>query len=1283
MKKFAAIALALILAMSSMFATVGVAGNSEEAAYDNNELSFGFDIKDNGKGVVVDVESMKVYGLKPELTVSQLKKDYLDADIAHGFSMDVTNEAGDILSDDAFVGTGSKIVLNDGTEKHPFVVVIFGDLTGDSVIDVVDAAQAQRYHTGKVEAPELALVAGDADKDGEIDANDYSLQVNAAVGNDKINQNATGTEDTGLVEVDEQVYVSDNTGKYALAEEDVTLTFNDIEVDSKYFDISDVKYDRDVETNEIYGKVTITGKGLFHGSITLKIEVVSLLEKVVATVNEVIEDANLSEVVKAEYALVDGVADIKVNVNASKIIRGKFNIDMSGLNGLLTKIDEFKAEYLQEASLTVGDLAIAANGDFDRSAIKALVFDIAKGLFCDIANADDNVIKSYSGTLITNNEIAELAEDFNIDVVMTADADIDIDRVKAFAAKVSRYVAFDVVDGNAVIDITMPAGFATKVVDVLSEGTGDVAAAKAKFDGMSVGMALNYVSMLTADDISASSADEIMQAIKVAAKLGVAVDKVLDEVTEAKVTDVNGEALDIFNGSSFYLEPDDNEIGDLVSAIAMMLSDAVMGANIANYANDDVYTAEFDVTLGYRNISEKVIVNLDLFGAAETPDIIEETATYFSDIIKTLGLANVAAVSYDAENCRALATLNARELATNLTLNEDAFDGLYTDIKGYFDDNYGTATIVVGGKEIVTAGKINKSALKDLIFSAATGFFQDAANLGANNVLRSFNTVVTEADGTEHNFDLDFALAGSVEDVERVASIAAKVANYVSFEVVEGNAVVNVGLPAGMRNVIVEKLGNGDQAAAIEKLNNMTLEDAFVTLTAIDADHISEANAKEIEAAVKLVCSVDNLINKVLGKVSEATVTTVNGEAVDLLIDDAKFEVYEGEENLGGLVSAIYRVLSNEIIGKHVYDFVNADGTYTGVFDIALSIGGIEETITLNLDVFGDIEKENAIEDTVDYVEEIFAELGVASFASVELAEGKAVATFDATELLADGLKSFNVDAINGLYTNIKDYFNANFSDSTIKVGDFELVTDGTINKAAVKDLLFSAAAGFFTDVANMDVATLRSYKTVVTDAEGNKEEFVIDFNLDGNPAHIEKIKAISAKVAEHVSFKEVDGNAVVNVKAPAGVKNALVEKYGSVEAAKAELNSMSVEDAFIVLTAIDAEHISVEYADEIERALKMVSELLPVANKVIDNIDAATINVNGKNVPLLMEGAELYMDNATLGDVVAAVYNVLSEDIIRYNVGDIMDESGAYVFDCSITAKGITERITVSVDLF
>lgn len=75
MKKFAAIVLALVFAMSSMFATVAVAVDIEKPVTSNKLAFAGFEILDDG--VVIDIENMRIYGLGPLLIKADLEARYL------------------------------------------------------------------------------------------------------------------------------------------------------------------------------------------------------------------------------------------------------------------------------------------------------------------------------------------------------------------------------------------------------------------------------------------------------------------------------------------------------------------------------------------------------------------------------------------------------------------------------------------------------------------------------------------------------------------------------------------------------------------------------------------------------------------------------------------------------------------------------------------------------------------------------------------------------------------------------------------------------------------------------------------------------------------------------------------------------------------------------------------------------------------------------------------------------------------------------------------------------
>ena len=1285
MKKILVVVLAVLLAVSTMPMTVFAA--SEPAKFD----FAGFDVKKDseGNGVVVDLENKIVYGLATALKVSDLGK-YLEKG-AEVDSMYVCEKYGTAaqrtLADSEYIGTGTYIVLEDEGVEYPFQFVVFGDVNGDSVCDALDAFYIAKVVNNVEAAPtdvatNMAATSPETYEEG-ITLQTYQNVVNNAVMKDEeIDQNK-GDENANTVEsivIEDQVY----TGEEITVDGDIEILFNDAVLADDHYEI--VKYDRNIDqtTGKEKATVTLKGKGLFAGEIVVEFEIVGILQSIVNEVNKVIAEANLADVCQVVYTNNADVDNIDVVINASKAIRGDFNVNMEALNGLLTKIDEYRAENLPGLALTVDEFALASNGSFSRGDVKAFVFDLVRGAFCELAYAQSNTIKSYSGEISTTNVNGEK---FNINLVVAEDYAGDINRIKAFSAKIARYVSFDVVNGNAVINVAMPAAFSAKVVDYLSDG--DVDAAIAKFNGMRIIDAATYLSKVSVEDISAGSVKEIEQALTVAAMLVDFVNKGLGEVADATVTTVDGKVMPLLNGASFNIDTtNSNKFGALVKAAANLLSYEVLMSSVGEFAENGIYTVAADIALDYKGIKETVIVNLDLFTAAvETPTVIENTAKYFSGIIEDLGIANAVTVTYDKDDCRALATLDARELVTNFTLDPTAFDGLYTDIKGYFDDNYGTSTIVVDGNEIVKAGKINKSALKTLIFSAATGFFQDAANLGANNVLRSMDTVVTEADGTVHSFDLDFALVGSDADIERVAKIAGKVADYVSFEVVDGNAVVNVGVPAGMRAKIVDYLAQGDVEAAQDKFNQLSVLNALSFVAKVEPSDISAANATEIQAIIDMVAKVDTVVNKVLGKVESSVVYDVNGNACDLLSGN---EFVVNDNSVSGLVSAIASQLSEDLLlNKTIADFMNVDGVYTVKCDVALSIGGIKETVIVNLDIFGDYEKKNVIEDTVKYADGILTDLGVANAVTVtyDKDDCRALATLDARELVTN----FTLDptAFDGLYTDIKGYFDDNYGTSTIVVDGNEIVKAGKINKSALKTLIFSAATGFFQDAANLGANNvLRSMDTVVTEADGTVHSFDLDFALVGSDADIERVAKIAGKVADYVSFEVVDGNAVVNVGVPAGMRAKIVDylAQGDVEAAQDKFNQLSVLNALSFVAKVEPSDISAANATEIQAIIDMVAKVDTVVNKVLGKVESSVVyDVNG-NACDLLSGNEFVVNDNSVSGLVSAIASQLSEDLLlNKTIADFMNVDGVYTVKCDVALSigGIKETVIVNLDVF
>ncbi len=62
-----------------------------------------------------------------------------------------------------------------------YILILQGDVNGDSAVDVLDAMQVQKASTGKEELTDNYLLAADTDYDGTVSVMDYAQVVNLAV----------------------------------------------------------------------------------------------------------------------------------------------------------------------------------------------------------------------------------------------------------------------------------------------------------------------------------------------------------------------------------------------------------------------------------------------------------------------------------------------------------------------------------------------------------------------------------------------------------------------------------------------------------------------------------------------------------------------------------------------------------------------------------------------------------------------------------------------------------------------------------------------------------------------------------------------------------------------------------------------------------------------------------------------------------------------------------------------------------------------------------------------
>ena len=91
----------------------------------------------------------------------------------------IENNAGESLTGDSLVGTGSKLKIN---EDEVFDIVITGDINGDGKISITDLSKL-KLHIVKLEILEnLPLMGSDINKDGETTLTDLSRMKEYIVG---------------------------------------------------------------------------------------------------------------------------------------------------------------------------------------------------------------------------------------------------------------------------------------------------------------------------------------------------------------------------------------------------------------------------------------------------------------------------------------------------------------------------------------------------------------------------------------------------------------------------------------------------------------------------------------------------------------------------------------------------------------------------------------------------------------------------------------------------------------------------------------------------------------------------------------------------------------------------------------------------------------------------------------------------------------------------------------------------------------------------------------------
>lgn len=298
---------------------------------------------------------------------------------------------------------------------------------------------------------------------------------------------------------------------------------------------------------------------------------------------------------------------------------------------------------------------------------------------------------------------------------------------------------------------------------------------------------------------------------------------------------------------------------------------------------------------------------------------------------------------------------NTAEIAINVdgiwsdaSLDNGTFDGFMTAFGKAITDTFGDADVTINGNAVYADGKLQNTAVKNALFDIGAGFFYKIANLGDDGVYGVYNVTVNDEPVV-----LTVKLVGSDANLAKVKEFAAVIAEHISADVVDGNLVIDVIAPDQLVNAIAG-MYHGDETVA-EKLKSIELGAGFNMLPK-DASGIFGSQVSAVNKLCAFLCKLNPLVNKVLEKITEATVTLADGTNVALL--DGAFA--PAGESYADLLNAVIAALSDELLAKTVGDFTEEDGVYTVPVNVSVDMANlgimagstIQETVIFNLHLF-------------------------------------------------------------------------------------------------------------------------------------------------------------------------------------------------------------------------------------------------------------------------------------------------------------------------------------------
>jgi len=137
--------------------------------YHNEDEIDEYDITDD----YLNIEKLNIkddkYIIKNVSTVGELKKE-----IDTSGNITIEDKDGNILDDNKYLTTASKVKITLADKNYDYTIVILGDVTGSGDIFIGDISKLYQYYKGTLEMDECYVIAGDITYDSIIEINDIA-----------------------------------------------------------------------------------------------------------------------------------------------------------------------------------------------------------------------------------------------------------------------------------------------------------------------------------------------------------------------------------------------------------------------------------------------------------------------------------------------------------------------------------------------------------------------------------------------------------------------------------------------------------------------------------------------------------------------------------------------------------------------------------------------------------------------------------------------------------------------------------------------------------------------------------------------------------------------------------------------------------------------------------------------------------------------------------------------------------------------------------------------------